>query len=419
MPEHQDPGESDIAALERFIVENDDLLQLEELVGRLNIFDALGISRVEIRHSNFLSWLLDPTESHGQGDLFLKAFLMDLVKHARHSGFRVPISAIELDGAELRGVEVWRERWRIDLLILCREPAFVVAIENKVDSGEHSGQLKRYEESVRRELAQVAGSDGSRAMFVFLTPSGSEASDDDWMAYSYAQLFRVFARVRRAAAGSLGADVGVFVDHYLNLIGSRMMDDPSIEELCRRIYQNHRRAIDLLVERVGPTTSGVTRMAETVLRDLADQWVVRSVRASVIHFVPISWLGALAGPDGHPPEQAPANFFLELQVNPAKAHLRVIVGPARDPLLRKRIIERLLLQGNRFGFAMKKKNVTDVWTRVYAKTFLTWDEDADPSFTDVSTALKKVLADLGPRLVNVPQAVADVVNGNDTPVSSA
>jgi len=32
-----------LAALERFVVENDDLLELEERIGRFNIFDALRI----------------------------------------------------------------------------------------------------------------------------------------------------------------------------------------------------------------------------------------------------------------------------------------------------------------------------------------------------------------------------------------
>jgi len=73
---------TDREALEHLVVDNDDLLELEELIGRFNIFDALGIARVEIRHSNFLAWLLDPAESHGQGSIFLKAVLMDLFKQA-------------------------------------------------------------------------------------------------------------------------------------------------------------------------------------------------------------------------------------------------------------------------------------------------------------------------------------------------
>ena len=62
-------GETDLQALERFVAENDDLLALEEQIGRFNIFDALGIARVEIRHSNYLAWLLTPGESHGEMDV--------------------------------------------------------------------------------------------------------------------------------------------------------------------------------------------------------------------------------------------------------------------------------------------------------------------------------------------------------------
>src|SRR5947208_2961342 len=83
--EAQEPGTpsaTDLEALERFVVENDDLLALESLIGRFNIFDALGITRREIHHSNFLGFLLDPAESHKQGPLFLKAVLIDLLKQA-------------------------------------------------------------------------------------------------------------------------------------------------------------------------------------------------------------------------------------------------------------------------------------------------------------------------------------------------
>src|SRR6185312_15652217 len=122
------------ALLEQFVVENDDLLALESEIGRFNIFDALGIARVEIRHSNFLAFILDPAESHGVGQLFLKALVIDLLKRAP-TPLR-PLSPIELDGIDLRGVDVRREWENIDLLIVSREPSFAILIENKVDSTE-------------------------------------------------------------------------------------------------------------------------------------------------------------------------------------------------------------------------------------------------------------------------------------------
>src|SRR2546429_9373778 len=97
-------GLEETAALERFVVDNDDLLALESLIGKFNVFDALDIARTEIRHSNFLAFILDPGESHGQGQLFLRALLMDLLK-AAPAGLR-PLSPIDLDGTDLQGVNV-------------------------------------------------------------------------------------------------------------------------------------------------------------------------------------------------------------------------------------------------------------------------------------------------------------------------
>src|SRR2546427_3670599 len=111
-----------LEALERFVVDNDDLLALESLIGKFNIFDALDIARVEIRHSNFLAFILDPAESHGQGEVFLKAVLIDLLK-AAPAGLR-PLSPIDLDGTDLQGVEIRREWRHIDLLITCHQPRF-------------------------------------------------------------------------------------------------------------------------------------------------------------------------------------------------------------------------------------------------------------------------------------------------------
>ena len=159
-----------VAVLERFVVENDELLELEERVGRFNIFDALNIWKRDVKHSDFLAWLLDPNESHGQGGLFLRAILMDLFKTARENGFVCPVSPIELDGEELRGVEIRREWRNIDLLIRCQQPSFVVAIENKIHSHEHGNQLTCYRQTIEAEYSTVP------SMYVFLTIEGDESS---------------------------------------------------------------------------------------------------------------------------------------------------------------------------------------------------------------------------------------------------
>ena len=61
----------DKESLLRFLQDADCLDSLSKWTNEFNIFDVLGVSRAEIRHSNMLGWLLDPNENHGLGDSFL------------------------------------------------------------------------------------------------------------------------------------------------------------------------------------------------------------------------------------------------------------------------------------------------------------------------------------------------------------
>ena len=66
------------ALLDAFVVDNAELERLESLLAQFNILEVLGVVRQELRHSDFLAFLLDPSANHGLGDAFLK----QLLKHA-------------------------------------------------------------------------------------------------------------------------------------------------------------------------------------------------------------------------------------------------------------------------------------------------------------------------------------------------
>ena len=72
---------SDEQALKEFLLDIQCLDELIPWTGKFNLFDVLKVARNEIRHSNMLSWLLDPRENHGIGDAFLKGVLQVLVKN--------------------------------------------------------------------------------------------------------------------------------------------------------------------------------------------------------------------------------------------------------------------------------------------------------------------------------------------------
>jgi NADH:ubiquinone oxidoreductase subunit len=384
-----------VAALENFIVENEDLLSLELLIGKFNIFDAVKIARAEIRHSNFLAFLLDPAESHGHGQLFLTALLMDLLKNA--PAHRRPLSPIELDGTQLRGVEVRREWNNIDLLITCSEPPLTVVIENKVGSSEHSDQLNRYEEAIKKYYGSA------RALLVYLTPSGDEPSAEGWVPYSYRDIHRVISRVRTTYRNSIGADVLVFLDHYLNLIGSRFMDDPQIDQLCQKIYKNHRLALQLIYDRVGSPAAGVLAEAEAALRG-DSRWHVFYRGANLIDFVPADWLSWLP-PIGTDRKDNPRSWFVfRLEIYDGKLDFYVEIRRMADISVRRRIVDTLIKEGARFGFKRSAGTVTDNYTRVSGRErVLQWNDEVDePSEDLVRTAVNKKLDDVFSKIAGVP-----------------
>ncbi|MEM9559335.1 MAG: PD-(D/E)XK nuclease family protein [Planctomycetota bacterium] len=358
------PAEA-LAALESFVVDNDDLVALEERIGRFNIFDALGIVRAEIHHSAFLAWLLDPGESHRAGQVFLRAVLMDMLRNASHAGR--PMSPVELDGLELGGVEVRREADNIDILIAADDPKLVVAIENKIDSGEHSGQLGRYRGVVARKYPR------HRPLFVFLTREGDEPSDDAWTSYSYADLHATLSRVRKLHADALGDDVRAFLDHYLRMIGSRFMDDPKIDELCDRIYRNHRQAIDLIFERRADPRRLIVEAFADGLTATGYPGQTSDKRSSSYRYDPQEWLDLLPAINARPmlPPTAWIAMTFRVGARMRRATVEVVVGPTTDPAVRTDLLKRIQNTGNAHGFTLPPgKQITDRWTRIYSQAVL-------------------------------------------------
>jgi hypothetical protein len=226
------------AVLENFVVGNSDLEHLERLLNEFSIFEALGAVRQELRHSDFLAFLLDPYQNHGLGDDFLKRFLKQVLFGAPDQ----EVTPVEVDVADLSSAFVRREWRNIDILIRDPGARIVCAIENKVTSSEHSNQLQRYRETVTQQFP------GYGRIFVFLTPEGDSPSDEAYIPYSYAEIAELVDSVREARASTLGADVRTLMTHYTTMLRRHIVSDSEIAELCRKLYREHRQALDLIYE---------------------------------------------------------------------------------------------------------------------------------------------------------------------------
>jgi PD-(D/E)XK nuclease superfamily protein len=145
-PEHESKLLDLIADLDQFHRER-------RFASRLNIFEAAGMQRQEIRHSNFLAFLLRPQESHGLGDAFFKRLIQKALNNSAVTP--PPISALTLALADLSDALVSREWRNIDLLVESKNNNFVFIIENKVDSSEGDDQLSTYERVAKLHLQKM------------------------------------------------------------------------------------------------------------------------------------------------------------------------------------------------------------------------------------------------------------------------
>jgi len=138
-----------------------------------NIFQMLKLERKEVRtHSAFLANLLDPNGFHGQGSLFLDAFL----------------EKIEIETAS----EKWKvetEKWAgyVDDInysnlgfmdIVLQNERSAVVIENKIDHVDGPHQLWRYGKWLENKYWPGCLTDKEHFKIVYLTPTGKKPTPD-------------------------------------------------------------------------------------------------------------------------------------------------------------------------------------------------------------------------------------------------
>ena len=73
-----------------------------------------------------------------------------------------------IDGLSFHTMQIYREYKNIDLILVCDE--FVIAIENKILSTEHSNQLSRYEEIVKKILIIIKSTHLFILLFMAMNP---------------------------------------------------------------------------------------------------------------------------------------------------------------------------------------------------------------------------------------------------------
>lgn len=138
---------------------------------QFNIFGVCGVNHYENTHSRIIAELLNPQGSHGQGSIFLDAFLASLntdINFLLDRGARVFTEYTTTEG-------------RIDILITNPHGQSII-IENKIYAQDQPEQLKRYNDYAYTKYGM------GNYVILYLTLMGDEASEQSSEGVRYTPL---------------------------------------------------------------------------------------------------------------------------------------------------------------------------------------------------------------------------------------
>lgn len=194
-------------------------------VGNEDLLSIIGRGRYELFHSSILAWMLNPSEKHGLGTLFLESVL-------RSCGIE-DFGDLRFARAE---TEIQHSETRADIVVFCDQITLI--IENKIYAGEQPEQCKRLEKRFSHH---------PRAVFVFLTPDGrrpltvENSAESIWKSISYSKIAMLIEVALTSANKQEGGPALSTVRNYLKTL-ERIMDISSNERIA--FYLKHQKNIE-------------------------------------------------------------------------------------------------------------------------------------------------------------------------------
>lgn len=293
-------------ALENLFVNNPQLERVEAYLNRFNPIRTMRMERMEIRHSAILAWLLDPAETHGLGDRFLKAFLAEAYRG--NDGVDGP-SALEIIQSDLRDAEVRLEWQKIDIFILSPRNGWAFIIENKFDSSQHSNQLQRYLDKVR---AIYRGSRELRICGVLLTLREEVAKVPPFVEIRYEVICGFLPRFLEQEAHVMRPEIAVFIRQYIEIIeeaAGMSSERNEMVKLARELYRSHKKVLDFVIEHGAATELSLAveelfgadpqLLEVTQIGRRAQGFCYGDLHRDGVSFLPQDWVRAMGGKSVH------------------------------------------------------------------------------------------------------------------------
>ena len=311
----------------------------------LDLFRVLRVHDSELVHSNCLAWLLNPAETHGLQEYFLRNFLERTVVSAYKRNLPT-VTVEDLGAIDWSETEVRRE-WRyIDILVLNRKSKLVCAIENKIFADEGVAQNGRSQLATYREVLNSVFPDFKRHL-VFLSPSGMESADDTerdyWLPEDYVTIHQLVSECLGEFKDRCSGEVLTILNQYETTLRRNIVPQTSeIGRLAAEIYLEHREAIELIYQNKPDYRAAIKQILKEAIAE-QDDWLLCAESADYVRFRPREWDSFDAQAEGT--SWVPASNSLLLFEFWCPTRPTATAGPAltlcqgADEVLRKRLIE--------------------------------------------------------------------------------
>lgn len=380
------------------LLADEDFESIELELNNPNIFQILSLERREIRHSNFLAYLLDPCETHGLGSRFLRRFIRSLDASGGQS-FDADLFSLDSE------VEVRREWRHIDILILTQES--VILVENKIDTEDHTNQLKRYRQIVEEHFQD------KKPYYVYLTPSRSEPIDNNealhYINLGYQDISDGLASMLRVFEKSIPEKIKTYVQDYLTSINRELLMSDEINKKAMKVYLKHKEAFDFIFANIPDNSEEKYQIFESYL--VGKGYKIGSKNKGWIRFLTpelssLQSAGLLSaeGQTGWPNKEI---FLFEINLNKVgKVEIKATVSPGQSPL------RDLVVEANKdvAGFRNPKGKK---WLVFYVED-KALDVDALLEQTDeeVKKTLDALFAVVGPKIQDISKRIFDAIEQN-------
>ncbi|MBL4588983.1 MAG: PD-(D/E)XK nuclease family protein [Alphaproteobacteria bacterium] len=217
------------------LISDDDFTTLLSDLHRFCPFEALGAVNVELRHSNYLAYLMNPNRPHGYGDQILRSILQSILSNIDDVN---GISALDVHLMDLNAVDIRREWRNIDILVVEPKDKTIFCFELKVGSKQGENQLSRYKKIVEDEWR------GWTHVFIFLRPTNEEPNTDGWLPVGFDQLIDGLESVPKPIGNEDQSQL--MFNSYTKMLRRNFEMDEKLVVIAGSLWKKHEEALKFL-----------------------------------------------------------------------------------------------------------------------------------------------------------------------------